>query len=164
MKNPSEEIVTAWLQECKGFFTMNNIKVPKQGGGMGAEIDILGVKGNKKIWVEVSVSTSPRCNHLKEVRFKETVNDYLKDFKRRDKLDKVSEYFGKRYEKWFIYGKLALTKKETALFPKEMEKHGVKAIYFGDIFKEMRNLKQYRLDSARGYMNLFEAFHETALR
>lgn len=50
MKNPSEEIVTAWLQECKGFFTMSNIKVPKQKGGMGAEIDILGVKGSKKIW------------------------------------------------------------------------------------------------------------------
>ena len=23
-KNPAEEIVTAWLQECKGYFTMNN--------------------------------------------------------------------------------------------------------------------------------------------
>lgn len=31
MKNPSEEMVTAWLQECMGYFTMNNIKVPKVG-------------------------------------------------------------------------------------------------------------------------------------
>ncbi len=31
MKNPAEEIVTAWLQECKRLFTMNNIKVPKIG-------------------------------------------------------------------------------------------------------------------------------------
>ena len=73
----------------------------------------------------------------------------------------MAGYFGNRYEKWFIYGKLALTKREQALFAEEMKKNGVKAIYFGDIFKEMRNLKQYRLDSARGYMNLFEAFHET---
>jgi hypothetical protein len=35
MKNPSEEIVTAWLQECRGYFTMNNIKVPKKGGCRG---------------------------------------------------------------------------------------------------------------------------------
>ena len=41
MKNPAEEIVTAWLQECRGYFTMNNIKVPKAKGGMGAEIDVL---------------------------------------------------------------------------------------------------------------------------
>jgi hypothetical protein len=33
--------VTAWLQERKGYFTMNNIKVPKAKSGMGAEIDIL---------------------------------------------------------------------------------------------------------------------------
>ena len=76
MKNPSEEIVTTWLQECKGFFTMSNIKVPKEKGGMGAEIDILGVKGSKKIWVEVSVSTKPRSNYLKDVRFEETVKSY----------------------------------------------------------------------------------------
>jgi hypothetical protein len=30
MKNPAEEIVTTWLQECKGYFIMNNIKVPKE--------------------------------------------------------------------------------------------------------------------------------------
>lgn len=44
MKNPAEEIVTAWLRECMGFFTMNNVKVPRKGGGMGAEIDILATR------------------------------------------------------------------------------------------------------------------------
>lgn len=158
MKNPSEEIVTAWLQECNGFFTMNNIKVPKTKGGMGAEIDILGKSKDKNIWVEVSVSTNPRCNHKKEVRFEETVKDYLSDFIRHDKENKVAEIFGDKYEKWFVYGKLALTKKEVEKFPEEMEKRGVKAVYFGDVFKDMRKLKQYRLDTARGYMNLFETF------
>lgn len=159
MKNPSEEIVTAWLQECKGYFTMNNIKVPKKGGGMGAEIDILGTNRKNNIWVEVSVSTNPRCCHRKEVRFKETVKDYLKDFIRKDKNKKVAQYFGNNYEKWFVYGKLALTKDEFKRFPIEIRRKGIKTVYFGDIFKDMQQLKEYRLDTARGYMNLFDAFH-----
>jgi hypothetical protein len=158
MKNPSEEIVTAWLQECMGYFTMNNIKVPKK-GGMGAEIDILATNKRKNIWVEVSVSTNPRCIYKKEVRFKETVNYFLADFKRKDKKKKVAEFFGKKYEKWVVYGKLALTKDEISQFPKRIKQKGVYPIYFGDIFKDMRRLRQYRLDSARAYMNLFEAFH-----
>lgn len=160
MKNPSEEIVVAWLQECKGYFIMNNIKVPKKGGGMGAEIDVLGTNKKNNIWVEVSVSTNPRCNHRKEVRFIETLKDFCKDFVRRDKNEKVAEYFGNKYEKWLVHGKLPLTKEEIKKFPNSMKKRGIKTIYFGDIFEEMRKLKQYRLDAARGYMNLFEAFHK----
>jgi len=159
MKNPAEEMVTAWLQECKGLFTMNNIKVPRQLGGMGAEIDILATDGKRKIWIEVSVSTRPRCNFNKDVRFPETIKSYLSDFIREDKNRKVQEYFGKKYERWLVHGKLALSKEEKARFASEIAKHGVKAVYFGEVFQELRTLKDYRLDSARGYMNLFEAFH-----
>lgn len=159
MKNPSEEIVTAWLQECKGYFTMNNIKVPKKEGGMGSEIDILGKGKEGNIWVEVSVSTNPRCNYRKEIRFQETVKDMLRDFERKDKKEMVAKYFGKKYEKWLVYGKLPLTKDEIKKFPSQAKARGVNPVYFGDIFKDMRKLKQYRLDAARGYMNLFEAFH-----
>jgi Holliday junction resolvase-like predicted endonuclease len=158
MKNPSEEIVTAWLQECKQYFTMNNIKVHRKGGGMGAEIDILATNRRKNIWVEVSVSTRPRCGHKKEVRLKETVNDYLADFRRKDKRKKVEEFFGKNYEKWFVHGRLPLSKDEASCFPKRMEQKGVHPVYFGKIFKDMLELKEYRLDAARGYMNLFKAF------
>ena len=162
MKNPAEEIVTAWLQECKGFFTMNNIKVPKEKGGMGAEIDILGTNGEgKNIWVEVSVSTNPRCNHKKDIRFTETIKDYLRDFVREDKQRKVAEYFGGKYEKWLVHGNLPLVKSEIEKFSEEMGIRHVKAIYFGEVFTDMRKLKQYRLDAARGYMNLFEAFAQT---
>ncbi|MCX6141835.1 MAG: hypothetical protein NTZ35_01310 [Ignavibacteriales bacterium] len=159
MKNPSEEIVTAWLQECKGYFTMNNIKVPKKGGGMGAEIDILAVNKGNKIWVEVSVSTNPRCNYKKEVRFESTVGEMLKDFQREDKKEMAAKYFGNRFQKWLVYGKLALPKEEVHRFPDELRSRGIVPVYFGDIFKDMRTLKQYRLDAARGYMNLFETFH-----
>ena len=159
MKNPSEELVSAWLQECKGYFVMNNIKVPRKKGGMGAEIDILATNKHENIWVEVSVSTNPRCNYKKDVRFKETVNDYLKDFRREDKNKKVSETFcNEEYKKWLVYGKVPITKKETALFPGEIIANGVKAIYFGDILKDLLSLKDYRLDAARGYLNIVKAF------
>ena len=159
MKNPAEELVTAWLQE-RGYFTMNNKKVPRKGGGMGAEIDILATNRKKNIWVEVSVSTNPRCNYLKETRFKSTVGHYASNFRRKDKNQKVRSYFGKNYEKWLVYGKLALTVTEKDKFEKALLKKGVKAIQFGKIFGELRSLRGYRLDTARGYMNLFEAFHE----
>jgi hypothetical protein len=159
MKNPAEEMVTAWLQECKHLFTMNNIKVPKERGGMGAEIDILATGKGTNVWIEVSVSTSPRCNFLKRVRFASTVKEYLKDFERTDKKRKVAEYFGDRYEMWLVHGRLALTREEIHRFKPEMLRHGVRPIYFGEIFRQMRRLKGYRLDAARGYMNLFEAFH-----
>lgn len=160
MKNPAEEIVTAWLQECKGFFTMNNIKVPKEKGGMGAEIDILATDVTKNIWVEVSVSTNPRQSYRKDVKFDKTIEDYLKDFQREDKNLKVEELFhGKKFEKWLVYGKLALTKDETAAFPNAIAEGGVKAVYFGDIINDLMQLKHYRLDSARGYMNLFKTFY-----
>jgi hypothetical protein len=126
---------------------------------MGAEIDILATNRKNNIWVEVSVSTSPRCNFLKDVRFKNTVQEYLKDFKREDKTRKVNEYFGNKFEKWLVHGKLALSKDEIKEFPTAMKRNGVHVVYFGDIFQEMRKLKQYRIDSARGYMNLFEVFH-----
>ena len=159
MKNPSEELVTAWLQECRGYFTINNVKVPRKGGGMGAEIDILATNKQINIWVEVSVSSNPRCNHLKGVRFKETVNDYLIDFKREDKKKKASEIFsGEGFEQWLVYGKLALTKNEVSLFPQEMKKNGVNAVYFGDILHDLIKLKDYRLDAARGYLNIIKAF------
>jgi hypothetical protein len=159
MKNPAEEMVTAWLQECKGLFTMNNVKVPRKGGGMGAEIDILATGKGRNIWVEVSVSANPRCNFLKEVRFESTINDYLQDFARQDKIMKVQEYLGENYEKWFVYGKLTLPKEEREKFEAALEGRGVKAVYFGTIFRDLRKLKGYRLDSPRAYVNLFEAFH-----
>ncbi len=159
MKNPSEELVIAWLQECKGYFTMNNIKVPKKKGGMGAEIDILATNKEKNIWVEVSVATNPRRRHKKEVQFRGTIKDFLKDFRRADKNKKAKEvFFNKLYEKWLVYGKLPLKKEEVKLFPQEMRKNGVKTKYFGDILEDLFELKGHRLDAARGYINIIKAF------
>jgi hypothetical protein len=163
MKNPAEEIVTAWLQECMHFFTMNNVKVPRKGGGMGAEIDILATDGNTNIWAEVSVSTNPRCNYLKDIRFESTINEYLRDFDREDKNKMVRKYFPNGNEKWLIYGKLALPRDEKERFGPALQSKGIKSVYFGDIFKELRELKGFRLDAARGYMNLFETFHNESI-
>ena len=63
---------------------MNDVKVYKKSGGMGAEIDMLATDKKSNAWIEVSVSNNPRCNNLKDVRFKETIKDYLRDFLRED--------------------------------------------------------------------------------
>jgi hypothetical protein len=139
MKNPAEEIAIAWLQECKGYFTMNNIKIHKQAGGMGTEIYILATNKKKNIWIEVSVSTNPRCCYKKEIRFAETINFYHRDFKRKDKIKKVKEYLGSNFETWLIHGKLALTKEEKKKFPMVLKKHGVFAYYFGYVWMVTKN-------------------------
>ena len=140
---------------------MNNVKVPKLKGGIQSEIAILGTnrKTNANIWVEVAVFTNPGQLSHKAVRLKETVDLYLGEFVRKDKQKKVFQYFGNDYEKWFVYGKLALTRGEIEEFSVEMEKNGVTTIYFGDIYEDMRKLKQHYLHSTRPYVNLFKAFH-----
>jgi len=159
MKNPSEELVTAWLQECKNYFTMNNIKVPKKGGGMGAEIDILATNVENNIWVEVSVSTNPRQNYLKHERLSKTVQEVVDDFEREDKNQKAKEIFlNKSFEKWFVHGIIPLPKKEIDEFPVLLKQKGIISIYFGEVLKGLFELKYYRLDSARGYLNLFKTF------
>lgn len=155
MKNPAEELVTAWLQECKGYFTRNNIKVPRKKRGMGAEIDILATNRKNNIWVEVSVAINPVNFDKKDI-----VKVYLSDFVREDKNNKASEIFdGKPYERWLIYGKLPLKEKEIESFPAEMKKNNVKAVYFGEVLKDLLELKGFRLDTARGYLNIIKTFY-----
>jgi hypothetical protein len=161
MKNPSEELVTAWLQECKGYFTMNNVKVPKPGGkgGMSSEMDILATDGRDNLWVEVEVSTNPRQMFLKETRFKDTVRHFATDFRRRDKKAKAVQVFkGRRYRRMVVVGKLALPRQEKERFPKAMARHGVSIVHMGDVIRDLLRLRHYRLDSARGYINLIKAF------
>lgn len=163
MKNPSEELVTAWLQECKGYFTMNNIKVPridrKVKGGMGSEIDILATNGKDRLWVEVAVSTNPRQTFRKEVRFRGQMGALLSDFKRPDKRAKAKEIFnGRTYRKMVVVGKIAVTKPELARFPMAMKKKGVEVVFMKDVLADLFCLKHYRLDAARGYINLIKAF------
>jgi len=130
---------------------------------MGTEIDILATNRKKNIWVEVSVSTNPRCNYRKDIRFESTINEYLRDFDREDKNEMARKYFPKSYEKWLIYGKLALPREEIERFEPALQSRGIKAVYFGNIFKALRDLKGYRLDAPRGYMNLFDAFHNESI-
>jgi hypothetical protein len=161
MVNPSEELTNAWLQECMHYFTMSNIKAPKPRGGMGAEIDILAVKGSKKIWVEVTVSTRPRRGFKPDVLFRTTVNNYVNKFKKADKKKKAKELLGSKFERWLVYGRLPLKKKDQDRFPKAIARRGITPVYFGDIFAALMKLEHYRLDSARGYINLFKTFGDT---
>jgi hypothetical protein len=117
---------------------MNNIKLRNPKGGMGPEIDLLAANGRKRVWVEVSVSTNA-YRRPKKIRFKTDIDRYAGDFERKDKAAKVSEIFrGKKYEKWAVYGKLALTKVEKDKFVNEIYRHGhIRAIFFGDVLRDL---------------------------
>ena len=87
--NPAEDIVNVWLQDIQGYFTRQNVNVPKKGrmisgrmvyGGKGKEIDILGIKNDgKRIWVEVSVSPNPYLAK-KDVRVANAIDMVNKKF------------------------------------------------------------------------------------
>jgi hypothetical protein len=158
--NPAEELTTAWLQEVKGFFTMNNVKVPREGGrgGMPSEIDILAVKQRKKVWVECAVSYLPRGKR-KDCRFQKELEYYTKDFFRKDKRKMVRDIFGTtKYETWLVHGNFAVAKSELPELLKAIRAKGVKPICLSEILNDLKGLKYYRQDTARGYVKVFKTF------
>ncbi|HUU36798.1 MAG TPA: hypothetical protein VMW46_01175, partial [Candidatus Desulfaltia sp.] len=70
-----------------------------------------------------------------------TVDYSVSDFRRKDKNQKVRAIFGKKYEKWLVYGKLALTIAEKDRFEKALLKKGIIAVSFKKIFNETRKLR-----------------------
>src|SRR3989338_2352967 len=99
MNNPSENIVSIWLQEfieqsqviknSPRHFTMNNVYVhrkkdEKRGikGGLGPEIDILSTDGKKYYWIEVSVPPRPFGAGAGGHKGKKIAADYLRKFSR----------------------------------------------------------------------------------
>jgi hypothetical protein len=159
MITPAEQLTVAWLQECRHYFVMTNIKVPKKHGGMSAEIDIIAINRKRAgLWVEVNVSTNPRCRYRKEVRFKKTVEDFISDFFRKDKRKKVREYLGIDYKMMLVYGMLALTRPEAEKFPEKIKRYGIEPVFFEDVIRDLGKLRGYRLDTPRAYVNLFKEF------
>jgi len=153
--NPGEAIVNIWLQENCGYFTRQNINVPKRtrvingkkvGGGKGKEIDILGIdKSGKKIWVEVTVSAHPYLAK-KEKQVKKMVKE-VKDVFNNEKEEEVKRIFGtNKFHKMFVYSKKVFsgeTDKKEKQFSEKIKDLGVEAIEFEKVLNEIIEKSSY---------------------
>jgi len=154
--NPGEDIVNVWLQENCGYFTRQNINVPKVRGGRGKEIDILGMnKSGKKIWVEVTVSPNPYL-----AKKEEQVNKMVKEVKDKfdnEKGEEVKRIFGtNNFNKMFVYSKKVFsgeTDKKEKQFSERIKGRGVEAIEFEKVFNEtIEKLSYYSVDPTRIFL------------
>jgi len=170
---PSEEIVTAWLNQ-EGFFTLNNYKIGR------SELDLLAFNHleNKKWHVEMSVSVRPvggwarqedsLRDHAYSVLGKEQYEERIGNVFRKKFVgdkgrieNKVKEIFGGSYDKYLIVGKLDPKYDPEDVFVQAWKKNDVRVKFFGEIIKEIKiTLQSYR-DLGRRYMQLIEIFrHE----
>jgi hypothetical protein len=161
--NPAEDIVNVWLQDAQGYFTRQNINVPKgkrmiQGkaiyGGRGKEIDILAVniKGDK-LWVEVTVSPNPYLS-----KSANRISDAIKKVQEKfcpEKETEVRRLFGRgRIRKLFVYSRRIFRKDQESEFLKKLKVMGkIEAKPFEVIFKEIINgINHYSVDPVRIYL------------
>jgi len=154
--NPAEDIVNVWLQENCGYFTRQNINVPKVRGGKGKEIDILGINiSGKKIWVEVTVSPNPYSTK-KEEQVKKMVDIVKRKFDK-EKEKEVERIFGtKKFHKMFVYSKKVFsgeTDKKEKQFSERIKDRGVEAIDFEKVLNEtIEKLSYYSVDPTRIFL------------
>jgi hypothetical protein len=165
--NPAEDIVNIWLQDKHGYFTRQNINVPKQlrfingrpiHGGRGKEIDILGINNDgDRIWIEVTVSPNPYL----EISTEQVVSALTKvrDKFHSEKATEVERLFcGKRYRKMFVYSPRIFSKKQDISekekqFIEGTQKLGVEPIRFETILEEtIDTLNHYSVDPTRIYL------------
>lgn len=161
--NPAEDIVNVWLQDAKGFFTRQNINVPKGKrmingkaiyGGRGKEIDILAtnMKG-EKLWVEVTVSPNPYLG-----KSASRISDAMKVVQDKfcpEKETEVRRLFGKgRIRKLFVYSRRIFRKEQESEFIEKLNARGkVEAKPFEEIFNETINgINHYSVDPVRIYL------------
>jgi hypothetical protein len=172
--NPAEDIVNVWLQENKGYFTRQNVNVPKKKprklgnkkiyGGKGKEIDILGINNTgERIWVEVTVSPNPRkAKSTEQVR---TMEKLVEEKFCLEKEEEVKEIFmNNHYEKWFIYSTKVFSgensKEKIERFEKRIkDKFNVTAKHFEEVFEEaIKQIHYYSVDPTRIYLYYIKSF------
>ena len=169
--NPAEDIVNVWLQDNCGFFTRQNVNVPKEGrlrngkmvyGGKGKEIDILGINNKReRIWVEVSVSPNPYLAS-KDVRVRQAVEMVNKKFDP-EKQKEVNKIFGnKQFKKMFVYSEKLFKHKEEEEFVKKLKSVGVEAKNFHKIFDEcIKKINHYSVDPTRIHLYYSKYFPQS---
>jgi hypothetical protein len=168
--NPAEDIVNVWLQDIHGYFTRQNVNVPKQGrevkgkmiyGGKGKEIDILGIKNSgKRIWVEVSVSPNPYLAK-KELRVSNAIEMVYRKFdKEKEKI--VMEIFkNKPFNKIFVYSERLFRNEQENEFVDKLKRNNIEARCFHNIFNEcIENIRHYSVDPTRIYLYYSKFFRQ----
>lgn len=169
MLNPSEEIVTSWLNE-QGYFVRNNLKVGQN------EIDILAVHplSGKRIHCEVSVQISP-VGHViagsreplakaTEHTLEERVNGFLrrKFIGKNGKVEEeVKRLLGEDYHKLFICGNLNRSEnEEKEQLIRELQKYGVEVMFFHEILENLKGKvkKKGVKDNPRRFIQLMKYF------
>ncbi len=146
--NPAEDIVNVWLQD-KGYFTQQNIVVPKKGGSRGKEIDILAINPQgDKIWVEVTVSPRPRKQLAREQVDK--IVELAKNKFHREKEERVRNIFrSKRFRKMFVYTPTIFSYQEekAIIFKKRLERLHIEVVDFRDVFAQaVKDINHYSVD------------------
>ncbi len=138
-----EDIITGWLTS-KGYFVIQGLKAGRK------ELDILAVKvRNGKIedgvHVEVQCSSDPMAyldrdpGKKDQKQINETVKDYIKKKYYESPVKQKAEFFlGKKYEKWFIYGRL----KDEPMQVKSFKANGIVVKRMGEILNELLAIKK----------------------
>lgn len=162
--NPAEDIVNVWLQD-KGYFTQQNITVPKAKGNKGKEIDILAIniKGDK-IWVEVTVSPRPRRQKANE-----QISYAIKTVKNKfhiEKENKVREIFkSKKFRKMFVYTSTIFSypDEKVPIFSKKVSLKKIEVVNFKDVFNEtVGNINHYSVDPIKIQLYYIQRLYENA--
>lgn len=161
--NPAEDIVNVWLQDVHGYFTRQNVNVPKGKrmingkaiyGGRGKEIDILATNMNSdKLWVEVTVSPNPYLGKSAS-RISDAMNKVKEKFCP-EKEKEVRRLFGKgRIRKLFVYSRRIFRGEQESEFLEKVNALGkVEAIPFEAIFNEtISGINHYSVDPVRIYL------------
>jgi len=167
---PSEEIVTAWLNQ-NGFFTMNNYRLGRH------EIDILACHPSKgkNLHVEVQVSVRnvggwwTRDDPNRGKTFEElTLPQYEERIGRKFRKkfigekgeieNKIKEIFGKPYDRCFVVGELHPKYDPENSFVKAWKKYDVEVKRFKEIAQEIDISRDSYGDRARQYMQLIDLF------
>ncbi|MFH1505993.1 MAG: hypothetical protein ABIE94_03295 [archaeon] len=136
----NEEIVVKWLNLCKNQFTISNIQfktIGPKGGSNYSDIDILAADSDGNYY---DYEIKWRSVYSIGATDKETVEAYVHQMRRTERVKKIREVIGnKPVKKIFVTTRNHFGKKEEKrkLIESRFTKNNISVIYFEEIIKEL---------------------------